>query len=251
MARIFLVPIAFLVFSSLVHGDSWPYNRVLGQVQKTGKFVPDKTSPEFVNDPENLFLDWLRKVVGNSPADSPLSRTFSYGNISSKATTIHDLLDELELPRTNLNGTSPTLPPSTVPSGLEASKLFAHLGYSLDPECLVDKSRWWYRTYDGSCNWMKQGESSEGAVGTAKVRDYNQHYYADGISKPREGPNARAVSNAFFKRKEVLYYEHTPLLLGLIEVSFQIPERYSQGFADTCSLSCTMLLIAKIRKPSS
>jgi hypothetical protein len=220
MARIFLVQIAFLVFSSLVHADSWPYNRVLGQAQKTGKFVPDKTSPEFVNDPENLFVDWLRKVVDNSPADSPLSRTFSYRNISSKATTIHDLLDELDLPRTKLNGTSPILPPSTVPSGLEASKLFAHLGYPLDPKCLVDKSRWWYRTYDGSCNWMKQGESSEGAVGTAKVRDYNQHYYEDGISKPREGPNARAVSNAFFKRKEILYYEHTPLLLGLIEVSF-------------------------------
>lgn len=33
----------------------------------------------------------------------------------------------------------------------------------------------------------------------------------------REGPNPRAVSNAFFKRKQTLYYEHTPLLLGLIE----------------------------------
>ena len=50
-----------------------------------------------------------------------------------------------------------------------------------------------------------------------KSRDYGQHYYADGISAPREGPNARAVSNAFFKRKRALYFEHTPLLLGLIE----------------------------------
>lgn len=51
----------------------------------------------------------------------------------------------------------------------------------------------------------------------AKSRDYGQHSYADGISKPREGPNPRAVSNAFFKRKDTLYYEHTPLLLGLVE----------------------------------
>lgn len=57
----------------------------------------------------------------------------------------------------------------------------------------------------------------EGSYGTAKSRDYGQHAYADGISKPREGPNARAVSNAFFKRKETLYFEHTPFLLGLIE----------------------------------
>jgi peroxidase len=75
----------------------------------------------------------------------------------------------------------------------------------------------WYRTYDGSCNWLKAGEVSEGEYGTAKSRDYDQHFYADGISKPREGPNPRAVSNAFFRRKKELYYEHTPLLLGLVE----------------------------------
>jgi peroxidase len=56
-----------------------------------------------------------------------------------------------------------------------------------------------------------------GQYGTAKSRDYNQYSYADGISKPREGPNPRAVSNAFFKRKKELFYEHTPLMLGLVE----------------------------------
>jgi len=50
-----------------------------------------------------------------------------------------------------------------------------------------------------------------------KSRDYGQHYYADNISTPREGPNPRAVSNAFFQRNSTLYYEHTPLLLGLVE----------------------------------
>ncbi|PNY19822.1 Uncharacterized protein TCAP_07465, partial [Tolypocladium capitatum] len=96
-------------------------------------------------------------------------------------------------------------------------RLLKHLNYPLDPRCTANKSWWWYRTYDGSCNWLKQDEWNEGAVGTGKQRDYNQHMFADGISKPREGPNARAVSNAFFKRKKALYYEHTPLLLGMIE----------------------------------
>ena len=77
---------------------------------------------------------------------------------------------------------------------------------------------------------MKEGESREGAYGTPKSRDYQQYYYADDISTPRNGPNPRAVSNAFFKRKQTLYYEHTPLLLGLIEfimhdISWSSPSR--------------------------
>lgn len=64
---------------------------------------------------------------------------------------------------------------------------------------------------------MKVDEINMGQSGTAKSRDYNQHAYADGISEPRVGPNPRAVSNAFFKRKQEIFYEHTPLLLGLVE----------------------------------
>ena len=75
----------------------------------------------------------------------------------------------------------------------------------------------WYRTYDGTCNWIKIGETAEGSFGAPKSRDYDQYTYADGISQPREGPNARAVSNAFFKRVKKIPYEHTPLLLGLVE----------------------------------
>ena len=56
-----------------------------------------------------------------------------------------------------------------------------------------------------------------GEYGTATSRDYDQRSYADGIAIPREGPNPRAISNAFFKRDQTLYYEHTPLLLGLVE----------------------------------
>lgn len=51
----------------------------------------------------------------------------------------------------------------------------------------------------------------------AKSHDYGQYSYADGISKPQKRPNPRTVNNAFFKRKETLYYKHTPLLLSLVE----------------------------------
>lgn len=64
---------------------------------------------------------------------------------------------------------------------------------------------------------MKIDEIALGQYGTARSRDYDQHTYADGINKPREGPNPRAVSNAFFKRKKTIFYEHTPMMLGLVE----------------------------------
>ena len=106
---------------------------------------------------------------------------------------------------------------ASIPSPLDANSLFSHFGFPLDPRCITEQKNWWYRTYDGSCNWLKLAETNHGASGTQKSRDYDQRYYADGISKPRDGPNARAVSNAFFKRHETVYFEHTPLLLGLIE----------------------------------
>lgn len=74
-----------------------------------------------------------------------------------------------------------------------------------------------YRSADGSCNWLKRGEAHIGATGQPRSRDFKQTTYADGVSAPREGPNPRELSNAFFKRKERLYYEHTPLMLGLVE----------------------------------
>ncbi|KAK4221571.1 heme peroxidase [Podospora fimiseda] len=78
----------------------------------------------------------------------------------------------------------------------EAEELLSNLNYPLDPRCTINRSSWWYRTADGSCNWLKQDEYEEG-----------KHTYADGISKPRDGPNPRAR----------LYYNHTSLLLGMIE----------------------------------
>ncbi len=206
------------LLSLRVAADQWPYHRVVGDVKDSGEIVPIKSKPEFEANPDNLFVGWLRDVLNNENI-TKVRRAFVNGTLPDEAKWFDDILDSIDVPANftpqpiKVSPTRPNFPYR------DAAQLFSHLGYPLDPRCTVDRSRWYYRTDDGSCNWLKKDEFSTGAMGTAKVRDYNQHFYADGISKPREGPNARAVSNAFFRRKKALYYEHTPLLLGLIEVS--------------------------------
>ena len=198
--------------------EQWPYHRVVGEVKDSGKVVPDTSQPEYDKDSDNLFVGWLRDVINKNENLTSIQRAFVNGTIPDDAKWFKDILDNVDVPA---NYTPQPIKKSPLRPNFplrDAQQLFSHLKYPLDPRCTVDRSRWFYRTDDGSCNWLKQNEFSTGAMGTAKTRDYNQHSFADGISKPREGPNARAVSNAFFKRNQTLYYEHTPLLLGLIEV---------------------------------
>ncbi|KLO96711.1 uncharacterized protein LW93_10091 [Fusarium fujikuroi] len=146
-----------------------------------------------------------------------LHNVFENGTILGNVSGIEDLSTEIATPQRPVIG--PQIPdegPNNDPK-IEANLLSRNLNYELEPECLGNKWTWWFRTYEGHCNWLKKGESGEGSVGSARPRDYQQYTYADGISKPREGPNPRTVSNAFFKRKKKIYYDHTPLLLGLIE----------------------------------
>jgi len=90
-------------------------------------------------------------------------------------------------------------PPENMSVAEEAIALFSHLDYLLDSTCITDKSQFWYRQHDGRCNWLKAGQSHIGSTGYPRSRDWGQTMYADGISEPREGPNPREVSNAFFK----------------------------------------------------
>lgn len=205
---------------ALTLGHKWPYNRYHAQRTKDGKFHTNTSRPEFEEDPQNGFVEWLHHV-SNTQDSAAVRSMFINNTVPKHVTGFDELYEYLDVPAAQPDvgdNRSYLLPPMVpqLPSG-EAARLFSHLNYPLDPRCTVDRSRWWYRTYDGSCNWLKSDEISEGQIGTAKVRDYNQHTYADGISKPREGPNPRAVSNAFFRRNSTIYYEHTPLLLGMIE----------------------------------
>ncbi|KAF5655128.1 ankyrin protein [Fusarium sp. NRRL 25303] len=164
----------------------------------------------------DYFVQWLVSLVKKD--DNPeLKDAFENGTISSNVSRIEDLYTQIATPQQLVIGPQvPDQGPDNDPK-IDARLLLRNLNYELEPECLGNKSTWWFRTYEGHCNWLKKGEAGEGAVGSARPRDYQQHTYADGISKPREGPNPRAVSNAFFKRKMKICYDHTPLLLGLIE----------------------------------
>lgn len=205
----------WLLYSSALAASA-PPTRFHPICKLSGKCAADKERPEFGAHvrSSNLFVEWLRGVFAR---DSSLSRSFTFDTVPDDVHGFHALFDHLILPDEADNNTwaEPTSPTQ------EAQQLFAHLNFTLDPACTNDRANFYYRTYNGSCNWLKDGEASIGAYGTPKARDYDQTTYADGISQPRQGPNARAVSNAFFKRKQKLYYEHTPLLLGLIEVGPQ------------------------------
>ena len=197
----------------IVLAEKWPYNhRYFGHHNDDGFYSANKSQPHVAH--HNLFGEWLHHMV-RGDTTGELQRVFVNGSIPSKIRTVDDLLDHLDVPAANAS-----IHPSEIlpwPQN-EAEYLFKHLPYPLDPRCTGDRTKWWYRTYDGSCNWLKKDEISQGQLGTAKARDYHQYSYTDGISTPREGPNPRAVSNAFFRRKKTIFYEHTPLLLGLIEV---------------------------------
>ncbi|KAI1339407.1 heme peroxidase [Xylariaceae sp. FL0016] len=202
-----------LLIASIATAERWPYNRVYSGPN----LRPNKSDP--VAPPDNHFIQWLRDIHARDESGQ-LEGIFKNDTIPDHVLTFNDLVDHIQLPDSSPDvAVGPARDPHQLAfsSRVEANRVFEHLNYPIDPRCTINKSWWWYRTYDGSCNWLKQDEWGAGAIGTGKQRDYNQHSYSDGISKPRDGPNARAVSNAFFKRKKALYYEHTPLLLGMIE----------------------------------
>lgn len=197
----------------------WPYKRYV---------IPDITSDlhkhgklEFADsEPPNHFIEWLRAAV-QSDQSGTLQQPFRGDKIPRHVKNFEELWDHIQFPEALDNATHrpifthPTFP--IPPTNQEALSIFADLGYTVDPLCTSDKTKWFYRTVDGSCNWMEVGNTAYGQFGAKRSRDYNQYSYQDGYNKPRDGPNPRAISNAFFKRKQRLYYEHTPLLLGLIE----------------------------------
>ncbi|CCL99231.1 uncharacterized protein FIBRA_01246 [Fibroporia radiculosa] len=203
-------PQAFvLVALPLATASHWPYNRarILKSTRERG-LVPE---PE----PEDLFLTWFRSAVA---ANETLQGPFRGNAIPEYVQSVEELWEHVEFPEAPADVPQEALSTShVVPSQQDAFQLFSKIGYPVDPICISDKAKWYYRTVDGSCNWMEAGHSDYGQIGRKRDRDYGHYTYRDGISEPREGPNPRAVSNAFFQRKKKIYYEHTPVLLGLIE----------------------------------
>ncbi|OAA66830.1 heme peroxidase [Niveomyces insectorum RCEF 264] len=221
-----------LVFACRGAADPWPYRRYHAMQAADGTHTANTSRPEHGNDdegsgPPRLFSDWFHRIVANDRATgADLRGSFLGGTVPPPDASWDDLVASLNLTgkQKATAATAATAAAADRPPHIphhwhahEAQQLFRSLGFPLDPACIADKARWWYRTYDGACNWLKAGEAGQGGYARPKSRDYDQHAYADGVAEPRAGPNPRAVSNAFFKRKPTVYYEHTPLLLGLIE----------------------------------
>lgn len=228
MRHYFLVVLARA--ASFASAELWPYSRYQGSHNAGFVTNPSRNPTQKAStEPTNYFVKWLGNLV-NKNHNHDLQELFESGTVSDNVTSIEDLSGQVATPE------RPVIGPQVPDHGLyddpktEASLLFRSLNYELEPECFYGKVTWWFRTYEGHCNWLKKGESGEGSVGSARPRDYQQHKYADGISEPREGPNPRAVNNAFFKRKKKIYYDHTPLLLGLIEVRVLHLWRFNSRF---------------------
>ncbi|KAF5630065.1 hypothetical protein F52700_7423 [Fusarium sp. NRRL 52700] len=213
----FLIDQGADVAIAFASGELWPYSRYYGHHDAGFVTNPSRHElPEPVGEEPDCFSQWLGELVSKDD-NYELQGVFENGTISNNVSTIEDLSGQIAIPQQPVIGPQIPDPATDDDPNDDAILLFRSLNYDLEPDCLLNKSTWWFRTYEGHCNWLKKGESSEGSVGSARPRDYRQYTYADGISKPREGPNPRAVSNAFFKRKKKIYYNHTPLLLGLIE----------------------------------
>lgn len=78
----------------------------------------------------------------------------------------------------------------------------------IDDEC-KPKNKHFYRTIDGSCNWVNKSQTKAGSKYQEFSRD-RPTYYADGIDQPRQPkagtrkPDPRALSNAFFQQQPEL-----------------------------------------------
>lgn len=95
---------------------------------------------------------------------------------------------------------------------------FPDFGWEIDPKCLESKESYYYRSWDGSCNWLRKGQAATGAQDQAYARDYTPPHYKPGtLGEPRDGPNVRELSNIFFKNRKTGYWDHTPWLLGYVE----------------------------------
>eukprot|EP00027_Filamoeba_sp_ATCC50430_P019347 CAMPEP_0168540840 /NCGR_PEP_ID=MMETSP0413-20121227/493_1 /TAXON_ID=136452 /ORGANISM="Filamoeba nolandi, Strain NC-AS-23-1" /LENGTH=1161 /DNA_ID=CAMNT_0008570605 /DNA_START=45 /DNA_END=3530 /DNA_ORIENTATION=- len=88
-------------------------------------------------------------------------------------------------------------------------------GINVDPHCR-SKKKTYYRTFDGTCDWVNNTQWDLGKAGSAFGRD-RPNTYADGINEPRKGPNSRELSNIFFKNKETKYWNHTSYLITFVE----------------------------------
>jgi len=117
------------------------YHRYHGVPTKDGRYMPDKSRPEFETQPENLLGEWLHSLVKRDPTGQ-LQDIFINGSVPHQA-GFDEILASLNIPEPvdkNQTILPPHVPLPWPPQ--EASVLFKHLNYPIDPKCTADHSNW-------------------------------------------------------------------------------------------------------------
>jgi hypothetical protein len=132
--------IILLLLSVLCSSEQWPYNRYHGIRSMKGHFVPEKSRPEFQEEPHNLFGQWFHGIVESNQTEQ-FQDLFINGSIPHHA-TFDDILNSLKKPKhiSNISIPPPHIP-RPWPQG-RATTLFEHLPYPVDPRCTSDTSKW-------------------------------------------------------------------------------------------------------------
>jgi hypothetical protein len=136
-----LIKFLFFCLCTVTTADHWPYNRYHGVLTKSGHYKPDKSRPEFKDDPKNLLGEWFRNIV-KADSTGQLQKIFINGSLPHHA-EFDEILSNINVPE-QLDQNQTILPPH-VPQPWpqqEAADLFKHLKYPTDPKCTSDHSKW-------------------------------------------------------------------------------------------------------------
>ncbi|OLL23961.1 Peroxinectin A [Neolecta irregularis DAH-3] len=200
----------FLLAGALILADPWSHYF---------HYESHNVQPEVISfGSSDNFVDFIKEIVKSNPFGK-IGQVFQ-GQIDDNAVSLLDLYNSVTVVK-DLKARQDAIAHLKYSSEAkrtrqEAEELFKHLGFPLDPSCTAHESKWYYRTLDGSCNWLKAGESHVGSIGYQRERDFGRISYQDGISEPRDGPNPRELSNAFFRKRQTRSVR-TPLMLGLLQ----------------------------------
>ena len=153
-----LYTVLVTLLSILLAVEAWPYERFHGRILESGAVAANKARPEYKREAKSSFLDWLRLVV-RTDMTGRLEEIFTNGTLPHDINQFIDLTKHIRLPDTNelINDTPLEFLIPNDPR-LEAERVFQNLGFHLDPRCTGDRSKWWYRTYDGcKCSILSAG----------------------------------------------------------------------------------------------
>ena len=95
MLQLFLT---LLLYLPVTWADQWPYLRVVGDVQDSGKIIADPAKPHFEEHPDNLFVGWLHDVIDKNDDLISLRHAFINGTLAHDVKWVDDILDNIDVP---------------------------------------------------------------------------------------------------------------------------------------------------------